>query len=80
MDFIAGDFIWQKDPVCVDQKMQWRACIVCKEGSMNYDAVVVGAGFTGAALAYQFAKDGKKVLVLEKRAHIAGNMYDYKSS
>lgn len=45
---------------------------------MNYDAVVVGAGFTGAALAYQFAKDGKKVLVLEKRADIAGNMYDYK--
>ena len=41
---------------------------------MNYDAVVVGAGFTGAALAYQFAKDGKKVLVLEKRAHIAGNL------
>lgn len=44
---------------------------------MNYDLVIVGCGFTGATIAYKAAKDGKKVLILEKRNHIAGNMYDY---
>ena len=44
---------------------------------MSYDVIIVGAGFAGATLAYNFAKDGKKVLVLEKRSHIGGNAYDY---
>lgn len=44
----------------------------------NYDFVVVGSGFTGATIARIFAeKYNKKVLVIEKRDHIAGNMYDY---
>lgn len=43
----------------------------------DYDAVVVGAGFAGAVCARQLAdKSGCSVLVLEKRGHIAGNMYD----
>ncbi len=41
------------------------------------DVIVVGAGFAGAVMAERFASLGKKVLVLEKRNHIAGNMYDY---
>ncbi len=45
---------------------------------MKYDVIVVGAGFAGAVLAERFAsQENKKVLVLEKRAHIGGNMYDY---
>ena len=39
--------------------------------------IIVGCGFTGATIAYKAAKDGKRVLILEKRDHIAGNMYDY---
>lgn len=40
--------------------------------------VVVGAGISGATLAYLYAElFGKKVVVLEKRDHIAGNCYDY---
>lgn len=45
----------------------------------DYDVIVVGAGFAGSIMAYKLATDqNKKVLVIEKRNHIAGNMYDYK--
>jgi len=36
---------------------------------------IVGAGFTGAVLAQQFAKAGHKIVVFESRNHIAGNCY-----
>lgn len=42
----------------------------------DYDAVVVGCGFAGAVSANQFAEGGMKVLMVEQRAQIAGNMYD----
>ena len=38
--------------------------------------VIVGAGLSGATIAEQYAADGHKVLVIEKRGHIAGNIYD----
>ncbi len=44
---------------------------------MKYDVIIVGAGFAGSVLARQFAEDNKTVLVIDKRAQIAGNMYDY---
>lgn len=44
---------------------------------MRFDVVVVGAGISGAVLAERYANLGKKVLVVEKRNHIAGNCYDY---
>ena len=43
---------------------------------MNYDALVIGAGYAGAVAARQLAEGGKQVLVLERRAHIGGNAYD----
>jgi UDP-galactopyranose mutase len=43
----------------------------------NFDIVIVGAGISGAVLAERYASHGKKVLLLEKRGHIAGNCYDY---
>lgn len=43
-----------------------------------YDVVIVGAGLSGAVMAERFANQlNKTVLVLEKRAHIAGNCFDY---
>jgi UDP-galactopyranose mutase len=39
--------------------------------------VIVGAGISGAVLAERYASIGKKVLVIEKRDHIAGDCYDY---
>lgn len=44
---------------------------------VRYDYIVVGAGFSGAVCARELAERGKKVLVVEKRKHIGGNMYDY---
>lgn len=44
----------------------------------NYDYLVVGAGFAGAVVAERLAASlGKRVLVIDKRPHIAGNAYDY---
>ena len=42
---------------------------------MKYDYLVVGAGLFGSVFAYEANKVGKKVLVIEKRPHIAGNIY-----
>ena len=42
----------------------------------NYDAICVGAGYAGAVFARRAAEYGKRILVLEKRNHIAGNAYD----
>lgn len=42
---------------------------------MKYDYVIVGTGLFGATFANLASKDGKKVLVIDKRNHIAGNVY-----
>lgn len=42
---------------------------------MQYDYLIVGAGLFGAVFAYELNKSGKKVLVIDKRNHIAGNIY-----
>lgn len=47
---------------------------------MKYDYLVVGAGLFGAVFAYEANKRGKKVLVIDKRNHIAGNVYTEKRS
>ena len=41
----------------------------------QYDYLVVGAGLYGAVFAHQAKAHGKRVLVVEKRPHIAGNVY-----
>jgi UDP-galactopyranose mutase len=43
---------------------------------MNFDYLVVGAGFAGSVCAERLANAGKNVLVVERRPHIAGNAYD----
>lgn len=42
---------------------------------MKYDYLIVGAGLAGATAAYELTKAGKKCLVIDKRPHIAGNVY-----
>lgn len=42
---------------------------------MKYDYLIVGAGLFGAVFAYEAKKAGKKCLVIDKRNHIAGNIY-----
>jgi len=43
-----------------------------------YDFLIVGAGLYGAVFAQKMAEAGKKVLVIDKRNHIAGNIYTEK--
>ena len=40
-----------------------------------YDYLIVGAGLYGAVFARQAMDAGKSVLVIDKRSHIAGNVY-----
>lgn len=42
---------------------------------MNYDYLIVGAGLFGSVFAQQAVARGKKVLVIDKRNHIGGNVY-----
>lgn len=42
---------------------------------MKYDYLIVGAGLFGAVFAHEAMKRGYKVLVIDKRGHIAGNVY-----
>lgn len=42
---------------------------------MRYDYLIVGAGLFGAVFAYEMKKAGKTSLVIDKRSHIAGNIY-----
>lgn len=47
----------------------------------RYDALIVGAGFTGAVVAERLARQcGKTVLVVDSRDHIAGNAYDARNA
>ena len=42
---------------------------------MQYDYLIVGSGLFGAVFAYEMKKRGRRVLVIDKRNHIAGNIY-----
>jgi len=42
---------------------------------MKYDYLIVGSGLFGAVCACELKKKSKKVLIIEKRSHIGGNIY-----
>lgn len=47
-------------------------------GRRHYDVMVVGAGFAGSVMAERLARDaGKRVLLVDRRPHIAGNAFDH---
>lgn len=46
---------------------------------MNFDWIVVGAGFTGAAFAERLASASRKILVIDRRSHIGGNAFDQRN-
>ncbi|MCY7754069.1 UDP-galactopyranose mutase [Bacillus haynesii] len=44
----------------------------------KYDFLIVGAGLYGAVFAHEVKKAGKSCLIIDKRGHIAGNIYTEK--
>jgi len=55
-----------------------RAASTCPSSGADYDWLVVGAGFAGSVLAERLARErGERVLVIDRRPHIAGNAYDH---
>ncbi len=52
--------------------------LITSAGKKKYDYLVVGAGFAGSVLAERLASQhDARVLVIDKRPHIAGNAYDH---
>ena len=41
----------------------------------KYDYLIVGTGLFGSVFAYEANKNGKKVLVIDKRKNVGGNIY-----
>ena len=41
----------------------------------QYDYLIVGAGLFGAVFAHEARKAGRRCLVIDRRSHIAGNVY-----
>ena len=46
---------------------------------MHYDYLIVGAGLFGACFAHEMYGRGKRCLLIDKRDHIAGNIYTEES-
>jgi UDP-galactopyranose mutase len=44
---------------------------------LTVDYVIIGSGLTGAVIARLLADAGREVLVVERRAHLGGNVYDH---
>lgn len=42
---------------------------------MKYDYLIVGCGLFGATCAHELSRKGKKVLIIDRREHIGGNVY-----
>lgn len=45
---------------------------------MDCDVLVVGSGLTGATMARLLTDQGTSVVVVERRAHVGGNVHDYR--
>lgn len=42
----------------------------------HFDALIVGAGFAGSVIAERLASSGKRVMMIDRRPHVAGNAFD----
>ncbi|MDE5889306.1 MAG: polysaccharide biosynthesis C-terminal domain-containing protein, partial [Bacilli bacterium] len=74
---VYGVCLWVlKDKFLFGAIRMIKTKLVKKENKeMKYDYLIVGSGLYGAVIANEAKKAGKRVLVVEKRAHIGGNIY-----
>ncbi|WP_174291959.1 UDP-galactopyranose mutase [Sphingomonas bacterium] len=71
-DRTAGEML-----AAIDESVEAAALLARRASHPHYDYLVVGAGFAGSVMAERLAVDaGKRVLVVDRRPHIAGNAYD----
>ena len=76
-----GDKEWQLvvsgSQITVLEAFLYLLKVVCLKMNlhMKYDMVIVGAGLNGAVVAFEAAKRGKRVLVIDRRKHIGGNCW-----
>jgi UDP-galactopyranose mutase len=83
-DALLADMSWDNTVRAMRDKLtavlsdsRWRRRVGGQIDTAGYDWLVVGAGFAGAVMAERLARDGgKKVLVIDRRPHIAGNAFD----
>ena len=69
---ISAEIAGRKRQPAVVSPTSWPAA------TDRYDVMIVGAGFAGAVMAERLANDGgKRVLVVDRRPHIAGNAFDH---
>lgn len=78
---ISWDATWQGMQAQIETALSRAARPVAQPGrapaSRDFDWVIVGAGFAGSVLAERIARlRGERVLVLDRRPHIAGNAHD----
>ena len=67
-----------REAVAVPQRVAAAGPRLVTKSAKRYDYLVVGAGFAGSVLAERLASQhGAKVLVIDKRPHVAGNAYDH---
>lgn len=83
----GGDPAWRDDADAALAAMSWDGTATAMLAAIaeiapaparpRYDVLVVGAGFAGSVMAERLAADGgKRVLVIDRRPHIAGNAFD----
>lgn len=87
----AEDAVWRSEADAALADQSWEMVVAgmtalvgqviaatSRQQGAYYDYLVVGAGFAGAVMAERLAREGgKRVLVIDRRDHIAGNAFDH---
>ena len=75
---ISWDKTWDKMNKLINETIDKKLSSNQKKKKFMFDYLIIGAGLAGATLAERLAtQHNKKVLIIDKRSHIAGNTYDY---